>query len=113
MKLNQITNTTLKEDISLGPMIFLIGSLYYFGGMLGQLMKDMADDEVSRKNRQKMIRTQLAYDEIRDQIKIKTQKIQQHFPGMGPEEIAEKAFQIIDDNRKKEIEQKVAVWADK
>jgi len=113
MKLNQITNTTLKEGIDLPQAIFMIGSLWYFSGILGQLMKDMAYNEASRKKRQKMARTQLAYDEIKDQIKIKTQKIQQHFPDMSPEEIAEKAFQTIDDNRKNEIEQKVMAWADK
>lgn len=99
----------LKEDINhLPQIVFLIGSLYYMAGLFGDVIKGGAS-EYDDKKRQKIKQQQ---QQIKDRVEIETQKVQQHFPNMGPEEIAKKAFQIIDDNRKNEIKQKVMAWVD-
>jgi len=99
----------LKEDINhLSQIVFLIGSLYYMAGLFGDVIKGGAS-EYDDKKHQKIKQQQR---QIKDRVEIETQKVQQHFPNMGPEEIAKKAFQIIDDNRKNEIKQKVMAWVD-
>lgn len=95
----------LEEDANYLPqIIFLIGSLYYMAGIFSDMLKHEGHDEESYKKRQKIKEQQR---QVKNQVETETQKIQRYFPGMSREEIAEKAFQTIDNNRKNEIERKV------